>query len=191
MSGLFARTRDHEGAIPVALALLQVLRCLRNVTWLAGMDLHWSDAGKEVNGETDFVALTENYERVPELLLAECKTNLPINEAQIDRLIATARRFAGTEIKTFIVFAKAGSSFSADELELLDARQTIDLSFILLTPAELEPYHPYENAKSHEIRKVAPNTLTEWANYSSFLYLKTQQDEVWRRHFEAHRKVAG
>src|SRR5580704_1357021 len=77
VSGLFARTRDQEGAIPVTLALLQALRCLdaRGMTWLTGMDLSWNDSGTDVKGETDLVVLTENYENVPEFLLGECKTN--------------------------------------------------------------------------------------------------------------------
>jgi hypothetical protein len=193
VSGLFARTRDHEGAIPVTLALLQALRCLdmRGMTWLTGMDLHWSDSGTDVSGETDLAVLTENYEHVPELLLAECKTNLPIDEVQIDRLIAAAERFVSTGIKTFVMFAKAGSPFSDDELSLIDSRQTIDLNFILLTPTELEPYEPYENVKSDKIRTIAPTTLSEWAGYSRALYLKTQPNDVWKRHFETRKKATG
>jgi hypothetical protein len=192
VSGLFARTRDHEGSIPVALALLQALRCLdmRGMTWLTGMDLGWSESGKDVMGECDLVVLTQNYENVPELLLGECKTNMEIGEEQIERLVAAARRCSDSGIKTFVMFAKAGGTFSERDLELIDARQTIDLNFIILAQAELEPYEPYENATSDKIRSVAPRTLEQWATYSRVLYLKTQPDEILKRHFDALNKTA-
>ena len=192
VSGLFARTRDHEGAIPVTLALMQALRCLgpRGMTWVTGMDMSWSDSGKSLEGESDLVVLTRNYEAEPEFLLGECKTNMEINEDQIKRLIAAAERLSDSGIKTFIMFAKAGGPFSDRELELIDAHQTIDLNFILLTPAELEPYAPYENLKSDKIRMAAPRTLSEWAKYSSCLYLKTPPDKVLRRHLDTD-KMSG
>jgi hypothetical protein len=178
VSGLFARTRDQEGAIPVVLALLQSLRCLqmRGMTWLTGMDLRWTDSGKQIDAETDLVVLTRNYEDGPEILLGECKTNKEVEAEQIDRLLAVARRCSDLRVKTFVMFAKAGSQFSPRELELIDMRQTIDLNFILLGPSELEPYSPYENIKSDKIRSGLPHTLEDWAARSRHLYLKTSSE---------------
>jgi hypothetical protein len=189
VSGVFARSRDHEGSIPVTLALSQALRCLdmRGMIWLTGMDLTWNESGKDVNGETDLAVLTKNYENVPEMLLGECKTNTDVDEEQIERLVTAAKRCSDSGIKTFVMFAKAGGPFSGPELELIDACQTIDLNFILLTPAELEPYRPYENAKSDKIRSMTPHTLEDWANYSRVLYLKTQPDEILKRHLDTQR----
>ncbi|HET8923756.1 MAG TPA: hypothetical protein VFN26_12275 [Candidatus Acidoferrum sp.] len=187
VSGLFARTRDQEGAIPVALALLQALRCLdmRGMTWLTGMDLTWAEPGKNVEAETDLVVLTRNYENIPEILLGECKTNKELEVEQIERLVTAAKRLTDSGVKTFVLFAKAGSPFSAKELELIDARQTIDLNFILLTPTELEPYSPYENVKVDKARSVSPHTLEDWAEYSRVLYLKTPPEEVLERHMKS------
>jgi len=158
---------------------------MRGMTWLTGMDLSWNESGKLINGETDLVVVTQNYENRPELLVGECKTNKEIDTGQIDRLVTTAGRFADTGIKTFVMFAKAGGQFASRELELIDERQTMDFNFILLTPTELEPYDPYENLKSDKIRHVAPLTLEEWAHYSRELYLKTKPDEVIERHLKA------
>jgi hypothetical protein len=183
VSGLFGRTRDHEDALPVALALLQALNCLhtRGMVWVTGMDLRWKDNEQEVEGEIDLVVLTQNYNHVPELVVGECKTNMEVNAEQVDRLVAVAARFLNTGIKTFVIFAKAGGEFTERELELIDSRQTVDFNFILLTPAELEPYYPYENAQSPKIRHRTPLTLDEWAQYSSDLYLKTATRDVVNR----------
>lgn len=191
ISGLFARTRDHEGSIPVILTLLQALRCveMRGMTWLTGMDLSWTESGKDVTGETDFVVLTENYDHLPEMLLGECKTNLEIDEEQVHRLIAAAARCSERDIKTFVLFAKAGGPFSDRELAMIDAHQTVDLNFILVTPAELEPYDPYENIKSDKIRFGAPHTLEQWAQYSRSLYLKTQPEEIFKRYRDARQRA--
>jgi hypothetical protein len=193
VSGLFARTRDQEGAIPVILALLQALRCLhtRGMTWLTGMDLSWNDSGKDVEGETDLVVLTRNYENMPEMVLGECKTNKEVDGEQIDRLVAAAKRCSEFGLKTFVMFAKAGSPFTPKELDLIDARQTIDLNFILLSPVELEPYSPYEDVKPSKVRSGSPHTLEDWAEASRELYLKTPPDEILKKYLKAQEKSAG
>jgi hypothetical protein len=193
VSGLFARTRDHEGAIPVSLALLQALRCLRGrgMTWLTGMDLSWDESGQTINGETDLVVLTQNHQNSPELLLGECKTGMEVGADQIDRLAAAASRFSQTGIKAFIMFAKAGGQFTEREIGLIDSRQTMSLNFILLTPTELEPYNPYENVKSDKIKRSTPIGLDQWAYYSRELYLKTKTDDMVKRQPEARGKAGG
>jgi hypothetical protein len=67
------------------------------------------------------------------------------------------------------------------ELELIDARQTIDFNFILLTARELEPDVPYGDVKPNSIRGMAPATLGQWANYSQELYLKSKPADVLQR----------
>jgi hypothetical protein len=190
VSGLFARTRDQEGAIPVVLSLLQSLRCLqmRGMTWLTGMDLCWTDSGTQMAAETDLAVITRNYEDAPELLVGECKTNKEIEQEQIDRLLSVAKRCSDLGVKTFLMFAKAGSAFSDRELELIDTKQTIDLNFILLGPDELEPYSPYENTKSEQVRSGIPHTLDDWAARSQHRYLKTSSTEILDRHLKSINK---
>jgi len=188
VSGVFARTRDHEGAIPVALALIQTMRILHHgMTWLTGTELMWTGLEKPV--ETDLVVIAENYEHVPQLVIGECKTNMQITAEQLDKLLAVAARFADTGIKVFIMLAKAGVGFTEEEILLIDDRQTIELNFILLTPIELEPYEPYENAKVTNMRHRTPLTLEEWAEYSRRLYLRTTPEEILKR-FLADRETA-
>jgi hypothetical protein len=174
VSGLFARSRDHEGSIPVILALLQALRCLRTrgVTWLTGMELNWSESGTVTTGETDLVVLTRNYAGQAELLLGECKTNMEISSEQIDRLIAAAKRFAGLGIKSYVLFAKAGGQFTVQELDVINEHRARDVGTILLTPTELEPFEPYENLKKEQPRARTPHSLDQWAAYSTGLYFK-------------------
>lgn len=183
VSGVFARTRDNEGAIPVTLALQQVMRCLdfRGVAWTTGMNLSWSESGKAIDGETDLVVTSQDHEQVPELLIGECETGMELNAEQIERLVNAAARFADTGIKVYIMFAKAATTFTDRELELIDARQTIDFNFILLTARELEPNVPYVEATPDSSRGMAPATLGQWAHYSQELYLKSKPADVLQR----------
>jgi hypothetical protein len=187
VSGIFARTRDHEGAIPVTLALMQTLRCLSfsGMTWITGTDLMWPDLEKPT--ETDLVVITQDYGHKPQLIIGECKTKMQIATGQLDKLMDVATRFANTGIEVFIMLAKAGAGFTEEELQLVNERQTIGINFILLTPLELEPYEPYENARSPEMRHKSPLSLEEWAHYSRQIYLKPKpaEAEVHKGHSEA------
>ncbi len=186
VSGVFARSQDHEGAIPVTLALMQTLRILHHgMIWLTGTDLSWLGLPKPA--ETDFVVIAENYDKVPQVLIGECKTNMQITAEQFDKLLAVARKFKNTGIKVFILLAKAGVAFSKEELQMIDDRQTIALNFILLTARELEPYEPYENVEHPNVRHRRPLTLEEWAEVSRKLYLTTSPEEVLQRHVKAKR----
>lgn len=191
VSGLFGRTQNDEGAVPVILTLLQALRCLhsRGMTWLTAMDLEWEDGKTSVVGETDFAVLTRNFDDQTQLLLGECKTNMEIEEAQIVRLKTVSQKLRDVGVKTFVTFSKSERGFTDQELALIDLHQTVDFNFILLTPSELEPYHPYENMKHRKIRSVAPHTLDEWASNSRTLYLKSTDDEIFERSFNTtHQK---
>jgi len=155
------------------------------MTWLTGMDLSWP--GLEKPTETDLVVIGENYEKQPQLIIGECKTTMQISAEQLDKLMAVANRFCDTGIKIFVMLAKSGTGFTEEELRLINARQTIDFNFILLTPRELEPYEPYENADEPRLRHHAPLTLEEWAEYSRIRYLRTPPEEIVRRFMEQRR----
>jgi hypothetical protein len=172
VSGVFARSPDHEGAIPVTLALMQTLRCLSfsGMTWLTGTDMSWP--GLEDPAETDLVVITQSYEHKPQLIIGECKTKMQISAEQLDKLLAAAARFDGSGIEVFIMLAKAAADFTEEELNLIKARQSATSNFILLTPRELEPYEPYETVELEELRNHSPLSLEEWAHYSHVLYLK-------------------
>ena len=163
---------------------MQTMRVLHHrMIWLTGTELSWPGLAKPA--ETDFVIIAENYEKVPQIVIGECKTSMQITAEQLDKLLAVAAKFEGTGIKIFIMLAKAGVAFDEQELQMIDDRQTIALNFILLTPRELEPYEPYENATFPNMRHRTPLTLEEWAEFSRKLYLRTPPQEVLRRHFEA------
>jgi hypothetical protein len=83
----------------------------------------------------------------------------------------------------------ADFGFTEEELQLIDARQTIAFNFILLTPRELEPYEPYENAVEPNLRHHAPLTLEEWGEYSRIRYLRTPTEEILRRFTEQRNAV--
>ena len=86
--------------------------------------------------------MTQNFDHEPIVVIGECKTNGEMSEDEITRLLTIVEKLSGIGVKPFIVFSKAGSPFTTQELEVIDRHQTIDLNFILLAPRELEPYDP-------------------------------------------------
>jgi hypothetical protein len=188
VSGVFARTPDSEGAIPVTLALQQAWRYLHmlGMTWTTGMNLTWTEHGNACNAETDLVVMTHGVDQAPEFLIGECKTSMEVNAEQVDKLQSAAARFTDTGIKVYIMFAKAATAFTERELELIDARQTPEGNLILLTPTELEPSTPYGDISAGVIRDRSPLTLAQWAHVSQERYLKTAMQEVVQRWINKH-----
>jgi len=188
LSGVFARTRDHEGALPVAMTLLQFKRSsmFQPFTYTCGMDLEWAEPGNQVKVETDFVVIRRNRDDQPIVLLGECKNNKslcsPDEQEKVERLIKVGDKLRDVGIDSFITFSKAGGPFTPEELDFLDQKQTIHLNFVLLSPEELEPYSPYEvSLAARKVRLATPMSLEEWAANSQQLYLKTKPEEVFEK----------
>jgi len=148
-SGLFGRDDHQEGGVPVALTLQQLDTASHGQTifWLPAMNLKSITASIETC-ETDFVILTQDYHGRVQLVIGECKMNQEITEDDVRHLSKVADAFPPSRFDVFIVFAKAGTGFTPEEIKRCRTvnSETCQRA-ILLSARELEPYFPYERAE--------------------------------------------
>lgn len=148
-SGLFGRDDHQEGGVPVALTLQQLDTVLHSqaIFWLPAMNLQSITAPIEPC-ETDFVVLNQNHHGRVELVIGECKMNQEITEDDARHLAKVADAFPANRFDVFIVFAKAGKSFTPEEIQRCrSANSKTRDRVIMLSARELEPYFPYERAE--------------------------------------------
>lgn len=158
-SGLFGRDDHQEGAIPVLLALQQLVRgheLGNDSLYTTALELKPKAAAIEPC-ETDLVVVhTGGRDRRTQVIIGECKSNMPITVADVRKLKAVADAFPTDRFDVYVVFVRL-SPFSADEVEAIkqvNARYTTRP--IMFTARELEPYFTYERtAKEYDIEKTA------------------------------------
>jgi hypothetical protein len=147
-SGLFGRDDHQDGGVPVALTLQQLDAALHGqlIFWLPAMNLKSITAPIETC-ETDFVLLHQDYHGRVELVIGECKMNQVITEDDVRHLVKVADAFPPDRFDVFIVFAKAGMTFTQEEIaRCRSANSETRQRTIMLSARELEPYFAYELA---------------------------------------------
>lgn len=156
-SGLFGRDDNQEGAIPVALTLMQLNTTFisREVLYSTAMSLQ---SPPKINPcETDFVVIGPRArDGQVDIAIGECKTTDSITADDVAKLKAVAEAFPTDRFNVYIIFSKL-AAFSAEELARIRAvNDRYRRRAILFTPRELEPYHLYDRtAKEFKIERYA------------------------------------
>lgn len=170
-SGLFLKDNNQEGAVPVIITLLQIMRGLphfSNFIYATPLNL------KPKNGtkcETDFVALNyRNGERL-EICIGECKSdNGKIDQNDINNLKNIKSHFKTKGINCYLLFSKTADKFAKDEIKLFKKLNAEGINPILFTNKELEPYLLYEEYDTVPLRKYT-FTFGDIASNSARIYL--------------------
>lgn len=169
-SGLFAKDNNQEGAIPVILTLLTLVRVLDH------SDFKYSPAlkldGTGVNCETDFVILLNNNNRRSEVQIGigECKSQGgSITRDDINKFEAVYNKIKDEgKMECYLIFSKTDDSFTTEEISLFDELNKKNIPLVLFTNKELELYHPYwqeDGGIDPDIPVRYPNSLEDlWRN---------------------------
>ncbi len=172
LTGLFGREDNQEGAIPVVLTLLQLLRLQHgegNVLYDTAVELR----GPGLKCEVDFVFLERDNNGATRVLLGECKAGGRIEEVDLANMVVARRLLEGSGLESYLLFSKTAALFEEVELERFRAMTADRVPAILFTAKELEPYHPYwELGDNVRLPHKYPFSLEEIANNSAFLYLQ-------------------
>lgn len=147
-SGLFGRNDNQEGAIPVVLTLLQLHHMHEPNSFATTTATTLEPNGADIRKcETDFVFLVNRgRDHRVQLAIGECKTRKQITEDDVQNLLRIARAFPTDRFDVFLVFTKF-ADFSEEELALIAAaNEEYVRRVIILTPRELDYWHPYERA---------------------------------------------
>ena len=148
-SGLLAKDNNQEGAIPVILTLLALTRVLNEDGLLRLTSVNVT--GCVPDCEIDLIAL---YHHDGEIScgIGEAKAaGGSIDAKDVENLKAVADKLSQTGIRPYLICVKAADAFTRDELKLFGDARDAGYDVIALTNAELEPYHPFENAQKENL----------------------------------------
>lgn len=174
-SGLFGRSDNQEGAIPVLLTLLQLLRRsgMNKIMYSTALKLDSKELG--INCETDFVVVgRDNFENKVTMIIGECKTRDQISSEDILNFQKVKEILEKDGIKVYLLFSKT-SQFTTEELDRFRPLATKYNYPILLSSTELEPYEMYEYYQDNGIKIPNPyaHRFEEMAENSFDIYLKS------------------
>jgi hypothetical protein len=174
-SGLLGRDNNQEGAIPVILTLMQLMRRVHDFTPTYTSSLKLKSQDGSVDCEVDFAMLSDKWSRrdKPQIAIGECKNNDEITETDIKNLLAVKALLDKSGFETYVVFSKL-AQFSKKEKNLIK-KHFKDKSPIMFTDTELEPYDPYEGYRKETEKKLRHPYATnfeEMAINSRYLYLE-------------------
>ncbi len=174
VSGLFGRKAGEEGAIPVVLSLLQLLRTHHaGATFLYACGTSLQSMGLDC--EADLVAVERGREGETSILLGECKSYMETNDGDVNNLTMAARLILDSGVNCYLLFAKTADAFSQAEIDRFRTLSQNGLSLILFTARELEPYSPYDETPEREtLPDRYPGDFEGLARNSSWLYLRGQ-----------------
>ncbi len=168
-SGLFAKDNHQEGAIPVILTLLKMLRILdmRNFMYATSMDLSFGGT----KCETDLVVVSRGLRNEVELGIGECKDEQGvISEEKVAKLRLAWKQFEESKVTCHLMFAKAANAFTRDELRLFHSLASDGIPVVLLTSLELESDY-LSGATGAMLPRRHAASLSDMAHNSASLYL--------------------
>jgi hypothetical protein len=171
-SGLFGRDDNQEGAIPVALTLMQLDTTFtsREILYSTAMSLESNAA--QIRCETDFVVIgprTRNGQI--DIAIGECKTTDEITADDVAKLKAVADAFPRERFAVYVIFSKLAPFAAAEISRIRAVNDRYHRRAILLTPRELEPYHLYDRtAKEFKIDRYAVS-FEDMANVTEQVFL--------------------
>ena len=148
-SGLLAKDNNQEGAIPVILTLLALTRVLNEDGLLRLTSVKVT--GSVPDCEIDLIVL---YHHDGEIScgIGEAKAaGGSIDAKDVENLKAVADRLSQARIRPYLICSKAADAFTPEELKLFGDTRDAGYDVIALANAELEPYHPFENAQKENL----------------------------------------
>lgn len=170
-SGLFAKDNNQEGAIPVILTLLTLAETFDwyNLVYTPSMNLKFDST----NCETDFCVMQYQKGNSIELGIGECKSQRgKIELGDIENLKAVRNKFKGTEIESYLVFAKTADQFDSEEIELFKDLAKDNVPCVLFLNRELESDRHGDSRD--DVPNKYPFTFRDLAINSYHRYVKTQ-----------------
>ncbi|MFC1560921.1 hypothetical protein ACFL4V_00430 [Candidatus Latescibacterota bacterium] len=172
-SGLFSKDNNQEGAIPVILTLMQLMRQLDNDNFIYSTSLNLaSQIFNNVNCEIDFVALHYGRRENIEIGIGECKNKGgKIEKNDIENLKKIREKFLEKDIECYLIFSKTAEKFQPDEINLLKKLDSEFIPCIIFTNKELEPYEPYEEYTKTQLLHEYVHSLEGFAANSKHIYL--------------------
>jgi hypothetical protein len=146
-SGILGVERNVMGSVPVVLTLQQLdtnIGTMRsNRLYSMSLNFRLKDDKDAPHFEVDFVLFVPRpYPERTAVILGECKHGHSIDAGDIENFKRLASALPAKYFEVFLLASKL-FPFRPEEIELLKACQP---HVILLTAAELEPYHIYERA---------------------------------------------
>ncbi|MGH8579870.1 MAG: hypothetical protein ACREVK_07060 [Gammaproteobacteria bacterium] len=171
-SGLLGRDNNQQGAIPVALALLQLHTAFhsKELLFTTATKLH-SESVQLNDCETDFVAIVQRpRDGTIDIAIGECKTRQDITEKDVTNLKAVADAFPRDRFNVYVVFSKL-APFTPEELaHIRGVNEQYRRRAILFTARELEPYHLYDRtSQEFKIDRYAV-TFEDMANVTEQVF---------------------
>ncbi|AJR23110.1 hypothetical protein [Sphingobium sp. YBL2] len=147
-SGLFGRNDNQQGALPVILTLLQLHHLHEPTSFAMSTAMSLEPNGSDIRKcETDFVFLVNRgRDHRIQVAIGECKTRHAITEDDVQNLLRVAKAFPTDRFDVFLIFSKM-ADFSEEEAKwIAAANDEYVRRAIMLTPRELDSWHPYERA---------------------------------------------
>lgn len=145
VKGIFGRGDNQEGSLPVILTLMQLLRRHPGSEELLFSTAVGIDG---IDGDIDLSLIERgSYWQRPTVLLGECKSRNGIEN--VEMLTKCRETILTAGLSCVLLFAKSDVRvFEERELELFRALRRDNISVILFTSQELEPYEPYYSTGS-------------------------------------------
>jgi len=148
-SGLFGRSDNQEGAIPVVLTLQQLRldSISKEGLYTTGMELKSKDSS--INPcETDFIAIRPgNYRDPINIIIGEAKNRMPITDDDVQKLKKVAHALEKAGFKVYVVLAKLAAFIKPEVQAATQLNEKYRRRVILWTDRELEPYFVYERTE--------------------------------------------
>lgn len=188
-SGLFGEENEQEGAIPVLLSLLQLVRVKQEVFTFTNYNLAFNNSQCEV----DLIALSVNqhyYDKTPEIVIGECKSpglrekensqtildntkkKYQISDKDIENMVKVKEFLDDSGFRSYLLFSTTAKKFSEDEIKRFKALDKQRVPLILFTANELEPYFPYERYKREMLPQRHAVSFEDLTQNSRFIYLE-------------------
>jgi hypothetical protein len=169
-SGLFAKDNNQEGAVPVALTLLQLHRRLSNFGYVYSPSLTLDIDSK--HREIDLCVLQYGIGHRIEVGVAECKSaGGSITEEDVHNLRLVRAKLHAVGLSPILIFSKTAESFNPEEIALFEQLASDDVHCILLLNKELEAHEPYERYERTQLVDQYPSMLEAMAWNSRKIYL--------------------
>lgn len=140
-SGLFANDNNQEGAIPVILTLLVLLRVFNDgFVFMPSLNLSFDS----FHIESDFLVMQYRRGERLEIALGECKSEGGvIDRNDIDNMKKVRMKIVEKGFVCYLIFSKTAEEFTQPEIELFKELDAESIPIVLFTNSEIEPYEPY------------------------------------------------
>ena len=170
-SGLLAKDNNQEGAIPVLLSLLTLGRIFNDQRLLRLTSVNVLTGVPPC--EIDFTALYHHHGEIS-CGIGEAKAaGGKIDGNDVKNLKTVADALKKADIAPYLVFSKTANAFLPPEIAQFRTARDEGYDVILLTNAEMEPYHPfYEGADKDRLPRPYAVSFDDMVANTAFRYFR-------------------